>query len=165
MTQPTSDPVALLADEIERGFRGDPWHGSATREILAGLDAAAAARRPIPGAHTIGEIVAHLTVWTRELARRFAGAPPDSPPEGDWPRPAGANEAEWQAALAALDRAHDELLAAIRRFPADRLALPMGTSRHQALGTGLTFEQTLHGLSQHLAYHTGQIALLRKQFK
>jgi hypothetical protein len=41
----------------------------------------------------------------------------------------------------------------------------MGSARHQALGTGLSFEGTLHGLSQHLAYHTGQIALLRKSFK
>ena len=157
--------IELLVDEIERGYHGDPWHGASTREILADVDATMAARRPIPNAHTIGEIVAHLTVWTREIARRFAGAPPAPPIEGDWPAPAGSSESEWQAALADFDRAHAELVAALRRFPPARAAETMGTARHQALGTGLTFESTLHGLSQHLAYHTGQVALLRKLVK
>jgi len=165
MTNPALDPIALLTDEIERGYRGDPWHGASTEEMLAEIDAATAARRPIPGAHTIGEIVAHLTVWAREIARRFAGAEPGSPPEGDWPRPAGATAAEWEAARTELSRAHAELVVAIRRFPAERLSHAMGGVRNQAAGTGLSFEQTVHGVSQHLAYHTGQIALLRKQFK
>ena len=165
MTNPALDPIALLADEIERGYHGDPWHGASTAEVLAGIDAATAARRPIPGAHTIGEIVAHLTAWAREIARRFGGSEPGSPAEGDWPRPADASAAEWEAARADLDRAHAELVSAIRRFPAERLASAMGGTRNQAAGTGLSFEQTVHGVSQHLAYHTGQIALLRKQFK
>jgi uncharacterized damage-inducible protein DinB len=167
MTMSIAGPSAIerLADEIERGYHGDPWHGASTREVLAGIDAGTAARRPIPNAHTIGEIVAHLTAWTREIARRFAGSEPATPSEGDWPEPAGPSEAEWQAAIADLDRTHAELVQAIRRFPPERLSEPMGSARHQALGTGLSFEGTLHGLSQHLAYHTGQIALLRKSFK
>jgi uncharacterized damage-inducible protein DinB len=165
MTSDTQDPVARIADEIERGFRGDPWHGSSTQEILAGIDSETAARRPIPGAHTIGEIVAHLAAWTHEIARRVAGAEPGSPPEGDWPPAAGPTAADWEAARADLNRAHAELVTALRQFPAGRLGQRMGSSRNQAVGTGLSFEQTLHGVSQHLAYHTGQIALLCKQFK
>jgi hypothetical protein len=162
MTLESQTAVERLADEIERGYRGDPWHGSSTREVLAGVDAATAARRLIPSAHTIGEIVAHLTAWTREIARRLGGSEPGSPPEGDWPRAAGLDEGEWGRALAELDRAHSELLSALRRFPAADLERPVGRGRDQAVGTGLSFEQTLHGLSQHLAYHTGQIALLKK---
>jgi len=154
-----------LAGEIDHGYHGDPWHGASTREILAGIDAATAARRPIPSAHTIGEIVAHLTSWAREIGRRFEGGEPAPPIAGDWPEAAGPSEAEWQAALVDLDRAHTELVQAIRRFPPERLAKQMGSARHQALGTGLSFEDTVHGLSQHLAYHTGQIALLKKSFK
>jgi uncharacterized damage-inducible protein DinB len=157
--------VARIADEIERGYRGDPWHGGSTREILDGVDSATATRHPIPGAHSIAEIVAHLTAWTREVARRLDGKAPAIPAEGNWPPPAGPTTGEWQAALIDLERAHDELLAALRRFPATQLQSPMGTERHQALGTGLSFELVLHGLGQHLAYHTGQIALLKKEFK
>jgi uncharacterized damage-inducible protein DinB len=165
MTIAGQSAIERLADEIERGYHGDPWHGASTREVLAGIDAGTAAQRPIPNAHTIGEIVAHLAAWTREIARRFAGSEPATPSAGDWPAPAGLSEAEWQAAIADFDRAHAELVQALRRFPPERLADPMGSARHQALGTGLSFEGTLHGLSQHLAYHTGQIALLRKSFK
>ncbi|HWN80549.1 MAG TPA: DinB family protein [Candidatus Udaeobacter sp.] len=165
MTSARESAIERLADEIERGYHGDPWHGGSTREILAGVDARTAAGRPIPAAHTIGEIVAHLTSWTFEIARRLAGGEPAPPSAGDWPVPAGSSAAEWQQALVELDRAHADLVQALRRFPPERLGDPMGTERHQALGTGLTVEGTLHGVSQHLAYHTGQIALLRKSFK
>ena len=40
---------------------------------------------PIPGAHTIWEIVLHLTAWTREVDRRVLGGEPRFPEEGDWP--------------------------------------------------------------------------------
>ena len=56
-----------LAPEIEhlaavhRGaLRGPSWHGPSVVEALGEVDAAAASRRPIGGAHTIWEIVRHI---------------------------------------------------------------------------------------------------------
>jgi len=51
-----------LADQLERSFRGGAWHGPAVAETLAGIDAATAAARPLPDAHSIWENVHHLTV-------------------------------------------------------------------------------------------------------
>jgi hypothetical protein len=67
MSRPRSDLEALCED-LRRVYDGAPWHGSSITEVLKGVDADVAARRSIPRAHTIWEIVLHMTAWTREVA-------------------------------------------------------------------------------------------------
>ena len=38
----------------------------------------------------------------------------------------------------------------------------VGGIRDQAMGSGQTYRQMLHGLLQHDAYHLGQISLIKK---
>jgi len=37
--------------------------------------------------------------------------------------------------------------------------------RDAALGSGVTYREMLHGLAQHDAYHSGQIALLKRIYR
>lgn len=152
-----------IADELARGYDGDAWHGSATALVLADLTAAQAAARPLPGAHSVWEIVLHMTGWTREVARRLQGGEPSLPEGGDWPQPPELTEESWRQARAALDAAHGELLQSLAAFRQERLSAAVGSpSRDLPLGTGVSYRVMLHGLAQHNAYHTGQIALLGK---
>jgi hypothetical protein len=57
---------------------------------------------------------------------------------------------------------HEDLLLALRRFPAPRLAERVGGTRDAPLGTGVSYREMILGALQHDAYHSGQIALLRK---
>src|SRR5262245_47111322 len=59
---------ARLAHHIKRTVTGPMWHGSALAEVLEGVTPEQATTRPIPGAHTIWELVAHVTAWA-EIAR------------------------------------------------------------------------------------------------
>jgi uncharacterized damage-inducible protein DinB len=153
--------VARLSGEVQRAFDHGPWHGSSVADILADVDASLATQRPVDGAHTIWEIVLHMTGWVREVVRRLGGAPPGVPPEGDWPPVGPASADAWQRTRADLAAAHEELLAALARFsPAhlyDTIQAP-GAAPQDAV----TFYQTVHGLVQHDAYHAGQIALLKR---
>jgi len=151
-----------IIGELRRAMHGDPWHGSSLAGILDGVDATRAAARPMPGAHTIWEIVLHLTGWAREVGRRVRGEAPGEPAAGDWPKVTDTTPEAWQAALDDLRAAHEELFGALASFPDARLDQTMGGDRDRALGTGVTWEQTLHGTAQHDAYHAGQIALLKK---
>ena len=54
------------------------------------------------------------------------------------------------------------LTEAVAGFPERRWDDLVGDTRQPALGTGMTYLQTVSGVVQHLAYHGGQIALLRK---
>lgn len=153
--------LTRLSGEVRRAFEHEPWHGSAISDILQGVEARAAALRPLARAHTIWEIVLHMTGWVREVVRRLDGGVPGVPPEGDWPA-VGTTDAEaWERAREDLTAAHRELLAALERFPATRLYERI-TAPGAAPQDAVTYYQTLHGIVQHDAYHAGQIALLKK---
>ena len=148
--------VESIADLLERAFRGGAWHGPAVAEALAGVDAAAAAARPIAGAHSIWEIVQHLAVWNEVPRRRLDGERLQNlPPERDWPPVTDLSTGAWQAAVAALQDAHAALHARV-------LELADGQLEDPVVGSDPTVRGMLLGVLQHNAYHAGQIVLLRK---
>lgn len=151
-----------ITDLMRRVHGGDAWHGPSVLATLEGLGPEDAAARPIAGAHSIWELVLHVASWRGEVAARLGGKSPDLPDEGDWPAVPEVTAESWTAALDRLRASHEQLLAAVRRFDARRLASMVEDAREPALGTGVSFYVTLHGIVQHDAYHAGQIALLRK---
>jgi uncharacterized damage-inducible protein DinB len=154
--------TARIADMLQRVYSGDAWHGPSARAVLDGVDVTIATARPIAGAHTICEIVLHMTAWTREVARRLRDGVARNPEEGDWPPGTAATEAEWQAMVAALDAANAALVSAIKNLDDARLREKIGDVRDDTLGSGVSRYVTLHGIVQHHVYHAGQIALLKK---
>ena len=154
--------ITRIVDQLEREHRGDPWHGSPLVAILEGIDARRAAARPIPGAHSIWELVLHVIGWKNETARRLGGAVACMPVEGDWPDVGEPTEARWQEARGRLDSAHKALIAAVTALPDTKLYEPTNDTRSSPLGTGVSYYVLLHGIVQHDVYHAGQISLLKK---
>ena len=154
--------VDRIADQVQRVYNGDAWHGPSVRDALEGVDVQRANAKPLSQSHTICELVLHLTAWTREVARRLRTGVAQDPEDGDWPTAHVTSETEWQAAIAALDRANAELVAAIRASDDVRLNEQIGDVRDPALGSGVSRYVTLHGLAQHHTYHAGQISLLKR---
>jgi uncharacterized damage-inducible protein DinB len=153
----------FLVDQLERAHAGDPWHGSSRATLLADITADEARRHPGPGVHSIWELVLHMTAWTREVTRRLQGRTASEPEMGDWPAlPDLPDERAWRAALSALDQAHIAMRDIVRALDVSRLATRVGDERSPALGSGVTFAQTINGLVQHDAYHSGQIAVVKK---
>jgi len=147
--------IERIEDQLKRAFEGEAWHGPAVLESLEGLTANQAAARPIPDAHTIWEIVLHISAWENAGYRRLSGDRAQLPVEEDWPSVEDTSDEEWMRTKAALQRRHHELRATIRRVDEERLDQPIleGLS---------SVYVTLHGVIQHDLYHTGQIAVLRK---
>ena len=151
-----------IIDQLKRAHDGDPWHGSPLKANLEGVTAKQAAERPAGGAHSIWELVLHLTGWRNEVARRAIGAPAGEPPDGDWPAVGDPTPQRWAAALSALDESHERLVAAVKTLSDDRLLEPTKDPRNRPLGTGVTYYELLHGAVQHDAYHAGQIAIVKR---
>ena len=149
--------VTRLLDQLHRAYEGPAWHGPALREILDGVTWQTAAQRPIPGAHTIWELVLHLTVWISVPTRRIEGAEiPTLPPDQDWPTAPEPSESGWRAARDRLAQAQHNLELAVGKLTDDRL-------RDKVQGTvPYSIYTMLHGVAQHNLYHAGQIALLKK---
>lgn len=151
-----------IIDQLQREFESDPWHGPALASILTGITAAQAFERVVPQAHSIWELVLHMTGWKREVTRRLQGHEAGEPEAGDWPMPAEPTESAWTAVKNDLARVHRTLVEEIRKLPPGKLHEPVKDFRDNALGTGLTVYQTLYGIVQHDVYHAGQISLLKR---
>jgi hypothetical protein len=150
-----------IADLIDRVVHGDPWHGLSLAALVESVTAEGAAAHPVPGAHSIWELVLHMTGWAGEVLQRVHGREAGEPDEGDWPPVGDVDEARWRAAVERLFAAHRALSAATRALEPDSLDRPVTDRRDPALGTGLSRAVTLHGLVHHTVYHSGQIALLK----
>jgi uncharacterized damage-inducible protein DinB len=154
--------IDRIIDQLSREHEGDPWHGSPVRELLKDVTASDASRRPIAGAHTIWELVLHMTGWKDEVRKRLSGAPAGEPADGDWPETGDPTPERWRAALDGLETAHRNLVAAIGRLPEAKLHEPTNDPRSRPLGTGVSYYVLLHGIVQHDVYHAGQIAILKR---
>src|SRR2546425_11680632 len=71
--EPLMSETARLADQIRRAFDGDAWHGDSVLALLANVNSAIAAARPIQNAHTIWELVLHIAAWDDAVRRRTWG--------------------------------------------------------------------------------------------
>ena len=155
----------FLSEQVRLAHDGPSWHGAALAENLDGINAEQAASRPLPEAHSVWEVVLHMTGWTKEVARRLEGETPGLPAEGDWPAVVRVSEQAWAQAREALGEAHTTLAAAVARFPEARWRDKVGGERDAPIGTGVSYAAMLAGLLQHDAYHGGQVGLLRKALR
>lgn len=154
--------IERLADQLQRAFYRDAWCGPSLLETLEGVGAAQAAARPLARAHSIWEIVSHVSGWKRTVQQRLAGQAVRLPEEGDWPQVLDASEQSWQEMLSQLKARHDALLAAVRGLDDARLEDVLLTESSRETGGGVSCYVTLHGAAQHDLYHGGQISLLKK---
>ena len=154
--------TSFYATQIQATQSGDPWYGPPITQVVEGLTSQQAAARPIPNAHSIWEIILHMTSWVREVKRRLEQGNPHEPDDGDWPPVPDPTEGNWWQALDELETAHAELREQLFRTPEKKLEDMVGPVRDPAQGTGVSYAAMLQGLLQHDAYHLGQVALLKK---
>jgi uncharacterized damage-inducible protein DinB len=141
-----------LGNHIERTVTGPMWHGPALVEVLDGVDAARARARPISGAHSIWEIVRHVTAWADIARQRIHGeALGDPTAEQDWP----AIGDDWAQDVERLKESHRLLAADVRQLDEAALDARVKTLEYPV---GIL----LDGVVEHGTYHGGQIALLKK---
>ena len=143
--------IEFLIDQLNRSFHGDPWHGPSLQKLIDGVGEPEAKEHPLPGRHSIFELVTHITTWIDVVARRIAGEVVDGnnvtegcDPATPWPRIAGE-----------LERAHARLCDAIARLTDADLGKSLPGARR-------SIESEILGVLQHNDYHAGQIAILKK---
>ena len=152
---------STIANEIERTVSGPMWHGPALSELLQGVTPEQAAAHPIAGAHSIWELVLHVTAWAEIASERLSHRSLESvPSEVDFPPVPTPSAAAWDEAKVRLSASHQALARAAETLTSDELAavVPVPKPRY-------TVWTLLHGVIEHGTYHGGQIALLRKAVK
>jgi uncharacterized damage-inducible protein DinB len=143
-----------IADQAQRLFAGDAWHGPSVLEVLAGVDAGTAAAHPIAGAHSIWELVNHIIATQAILIRRIRGETAGLDEKEFWLDVPPVSEQAWAETVERLKQQETELRQAISAFPEERLDARLTAQGNSAY-------VNFHGHVQHNAYHAGQINLLK----
>lgn len=149
-----STSLDAIRSQLKESHAGDPWYGSSRTRLLRGVSAERAAAHPIPGVHSIWQLVLHLTAWTAEVQQRLEGSAPGEPAEGDWPVVPEPTAEAWRSAVDGLARTHASLMEAVDRIGEGDVG--------RDVGNGVDVATMLVGLAQHDAYHAGQLAVLRR---
>lgn len=148
-----------IADQLRRAVDGQAWHGPSLREALDGVAAKQAAAKPLAGAHSIWQITLHIGVWGSVPRRRMHGeSVVKITPAEDWPSVADTSEAAWQ-------RDRDRVMSDLAAFADEIATLNDALLAQEIPQEGGVLTSTwfmLHGVVQHVIYHAGQIALLKK---
>jgi uncharacterized damage-inducible protein DinB len=149
--------AAQLSNHIKRTVAGPMWHGPSLDELLGSVSSDQAAARPVTGAHSIWEIVLHVTAWAEiALARLHGQRTGDPAPDEDWPPVPGSDAAaNWQAAL-------ERLRESYRALATDTRRLEPSAFDEKVSGADYSVSNLLHGVIEHGTYHGGQIALLKR---
>ena len=150
--------IEMIVDQLRRAFDGEAWHGPALVEVLEGIDASTAASRPMAAAHSIWELVLHITAWEGVVERRIHGEALTLTHEENFGHISAQTEDAWREAISKLRKTHEKLISTVSSLQESQLTATVP-------GKHYDFAFMLLGAVQHAAYHGGQIALLKKARK
>lgn len=151
----TMSYIQFLANATQQLYDGTPWLEVTFAEHMRRTDAAQAVQR-VNGSHCIWELVNHVVFWHQHVLRCMNNEQPEQ--DGDLPDfylPENHGTENWEAAKRRLQHSFEQMVAAIAAFPEEKLFIPFP-------GTDQLSIYYLHGVTEHDAYHLGQIVLLRK---
>jgi uncharacterized damage-inducible protein DinB len=132
------------------------WHGPALADLIGDVTAEQAAEHPIASAHSIWELVLHITSWTEIVRERLVGSAKAEPaPEEDWPPVSDRSAAGWRGVVERMKEAHRELAADVAQLDDAKLIGRVPGQEYSVLAM-------IHGVVEHDAYHGGQIAILKR---
>jgi len=151
-----------ITNEIQKAFNGDAWHGNHVMQVLNNVKVENAFEHFIPQAHSIAEIALHLTSWTEEVTSRIMGMPAGEPVKGDWPIPESETPQGWEKIIFDFKVANEELIRQCMELDSNQLDGKVVGESNTMAATGVTKAELLSGLTQHHAYHAGQISLISK---
>jgi uncharacterized damage-inducible protein DinB len=146
--------IERILDQLNRAWGGPSWTGVEIQPLLDGITGEQSHAHPQPNAHSIIELVAHMSAWMDVVSSRLTGKPKEPTAEEDWE---DVTQLSWPAAIEQLENAESRLCDAIARLSTNDLD-------NIVVGRDYTVYVMVHGVIQHNLYHAGQIAILKKAF-
>lgn len=139
-----------IADSYRAATLKDAWYGPSLAGLIAKTTPELAITPPRPKAHTVSELLQHLLLWNERIRLTSADHPiPKWEPDKEWAEAA----IPWSELVARWAKSRDGLEERIRNFPVEDLA-------KQVHGRTYPYETLLRGASEHVIYHSGQIAMI-----
>jgi uncharacterized damage-inducible protein DinB len=144
-----------IADAYRAATLKDAWYGPSLAELLAQIPSELATVPPMPGVHSISQLLQHLLLWN-ERVRQTSDTHPLPPwqAEKEWAEP----PIPWDELVPRWNQSRDLLEERIRKFPVEDL-------QKQVPGRTYPYEKLLEGIVHHTIWHAGQIAMISSQLR
>ena len=130
----------------------------ATMELLKNIDAETAMAKPMPGMHSIAELLAHMTAWKRHAIVKLKGdhlARIEINSEEDWLTIVELTNEQWERAVQAFDLLHAEFEEVVRTMTDEQLDTMIPDHP-------FTYRVVAEGVLDHDVYHGAQIVVVRR---
>lgn len=148
---------ARIAKLFSDWYNKNPWSYVKLTDILQDVSAEQAAKRCIPGANTIWQLVQHCLGWRENVLRKMQGEIFTSPDDNYLAYPDDVSSQAWESLLARL--ANNEKNWQTFLANTDDAFLNAG---YKPSKNEFTNYEVIHGLLHHDNYHFGQITMLKK---
>jgi uncharacterized damage-inducible protein DinB len=126
------------------------WYGPSLGDLLAKTKPDLAVTPPLANAHSISALLQHLLLWNERIRNTSATTPmPKWDADKEWAEP----PVPWSELLAHWNQSRDGLEERIRNFPIEDLP-------KQVPGRTYAYELLYRGATEHVIYHSGQIAMV-----
>jgi uncharacterized damage-inducible protein DinB len=126
------------------------WYGPSLAELIAKTTPEEAVTAPLAKAHTVARLLQHLLLWNERIRNTSETTPmPKFEAEKEWAEPAIA----WNEVVPRWNKSRDGLEERIRNFLVEDLA-------RQVPGRTYSYEFLYRGATEHVIYHSGQIAMV-----
>ncbi|MBL7845834.1 MAG: DinB family protein [Cyclobacteriaceae bacterium] len=134
---------------LDRIYQGEPWFGESFQAKLKNVSEAQAFQRPAANAHSIAEIVAHMTFRRKAIIAQLVGDGQEeftSTHPDNWPALETLKSKGWKHVL--------------QSFAVTQEALASALMNQSSLTPDLA--EALNGTMEHDIYHLGQIGFVKK---
>jgi DinB superfamily len=144
-----------IADAYRAATVKDAWYGPSLAELLAQTSPLLATTPPLPGAHSIAQLLQHLLLWNERVRNTSDTTPlPAWQAEKEWAEPT----IPWNDLVARWNQSRDLLEERLRNSSPEDLA-------KQVPGRDYPYEVLFEGTVQHTVWHAGQIAMISSMLR
>jgi DinB superfamily len=140
-----------LADAYRTAtFKDYAWYGPSLVQLLSKITPELAVIPPLPKANSISALLQHLLLWNERIRNTSATTPmPKWEADKEWAEP----PIPWSELVARWNESRNGLEERIRNFPVEDLS-------KQVPGRAYAYEFLYRGATEHVIYHSGQIAMV-----
>ena len=141
-------------------YDGDPWIDESFQKKLIDLSEEEAFRQPMPGVHSVAEVLSHVIEWRRELIDRMRSGRPPIPifeQENNWYSNEWLGKKGWNHLVEEFEESQDQLMDLWKSLPDSFLS--------QKYNDEYPYQYLVEGIVHHDLYHLGQIGLIIKMVR
>lgn len=145
----------LIARHIREVYFGDNWTCSNLKDNLKDVTWDQAVTR-VHAFNTIATLINHTNYYTEAIIKVLDGGPLIADDEFSFNHPSITNQQEWDLLLEKVWRDADKLASKVEQLPDEILTHDFADNKKY------TYYRYLNGNIEHLHYHLGQIALIKR---